>query len=267
MKLSTRKFSLFFASFLMGSLIFAESIDVKKVVNPAYYDELVKNGSVIKSRDNGSKNLLLLPETQKKQSINDSLVVKKEKDYPFTYESLYLLKKADLLKSSGSSKTNIDINDVSCLCRSISKMQGMKYYSTTRKKEMVLYEKAYTIKDAQSKEAIPDQNTGNADGQVLYCLQDDSSFGVTRYELHYYQNENELLARFINKDIMGIGPVKAIYENDLVINLLVQDCGDSLLLYICADLDSVKFPGIKGQITDSISSRMDALYKWFIKQF
>ena len=66
---------------------------------------------------------------------------------------------------------------------------------------------------------------------------------------------------------MGIGPFKAIYPDKMIINILVIDCGDDLLLYLNTDLDSVKYPGIKGQITDSMSSRMDAVYKWFITQF
>ena len=66
---------------------------------------------------------------------------------------------------------------------------------------------------------------------------------------------------------MGIGPFKAIYPEKMKINILVIDCGEDLLLYMNTDLDSVKFPGIKGQITDSMSARMNAVYNWFITQF
>ncbi len=68
------------------------------------------------------------------------------------------MNKKDLIKSSNSSAENLDITDVSRICRSVSKMQGMKYYSTSKKKEMVLYEKAYMIADENSKEPIPDKN-------------------------------------------------------------------------------------------------------------
>ncbi len=66
---------------------------------------------------------------------------------------------------------------------------------------------------------------------------------------------------------MGIGPFKAIYPGKMIINNLVIDCNDDLLLYLCTDTDSVKFPGIKGQITNSMSARMEAVYKWFKTQF
>ena len=146
-------------------------------------------------------------------------------------------------------------------------MQGMKYFSATKKKECVLYEKAYMIKGPGNKTKVADQNTGNADGQVSYCLQDDNSFGVNTYKLSYFQKSDMLLCRFDILDKMGLGPFNAIYPGKMVINILVIDCGDDLLLYLNTDMDSIKFPGIKGQITDSMSSRMDAVYKWFITQF
>ena len=95
----------------------------------------------------------------------------------------------------------------------------------------------------------------------------DNSFGPNRYKLCYFQNENQLLAQFNLVDVMGLGPFKAIYPGKFINNILVIDCGEDFLLYLCTDLDSVKFPGIKGQIVDSMTSRMDAIYKWFITQF
>lgn len=262
-----KKICLIIATAFLCTGLFAQTADVKQIVNAEYYDELLKDGYVIRMRDDGSKGFKLLPDVPEKSKILNSQVEKKDGNYPFTYEALYLLNKQEILKTSNSSAGEITIDDVSRVCRSISKMEGMKYYSTTRKKELVLYEHAYTIANAKSSEPIPDKNTGNADGQTLYAYQDDNSFGVTRYELNYNQTENELLAVFKNKDVMGIGPFKAIYQDKMVINLLVIDCGENLLLYICDDLDSVKFPGIKGQITDSMTSRMEAIYKWFMKQF
>lgn len=249
------------------SSLFAENEAVKKIVNSKYYDKLYHKGIVSYYKDDGSTNLDLLPENFFSEKISSSMVKKDEKNYPFTYEGLYLINKEELLKNNNSSKKTITIDDVSVVCRSVSKMQGMKYYSTTKKKECVLYEKAYMIAGENNKKQIPDQNTGNADGQVSYCLQDDNSFGVNTYKLCYYQKENSMLAQFFILDDMGLGPFKAIHPGKMVISILVIDCGEDLLLYLSTDLDSVKFPGIKGQITDSMTSRMEAVYKWFLTQF
>ena len=159
-----------------------------------------------------------------------------------------------LLEKSNSAKQTFNIEDVSTVFRSFSKMQGMKYFSTTRKKEKILYEKAYTIANETSSEKISDKNTGNADGQVLFCYQEDASFGVCRYKVEYKQNQDTLFALFSNIDTLGIGPFKAIFPGKMKINTIVIDCGDSILLYLGTDADSKKLPGIKGQLEDSFSS-------------
>ncbi len=256
------------AGVLFSGLCFAgENAKVKELVSSKYYDTLVKKGVVSQYRDDGSKGFNLLPQTIYTSKINESQIAKEEKNFPFTYEGLYLLNKKELLAKGTKGKSTITIDDVSVVVRSVSKMQGMTYYSSTKKKECVLYEKAYMISGPGKKTKIADQNTGNADGQVSYCLQDDNSFGVNTYKLSYFQKDDSLLCRFDIMDKMGLGPFNAIYPGKMVINILVIDCGDDLLLYLNTDLDSIKFPGIKGQITDSMSTRMDAVYKWFITQF
>ena len=101
----------------------------------------------------------------------------------------------------------------------------------------------------------------------MFCYQEDASFGVCRYKVEYKQNQDTLFALFSNIDTLGIGPFKAIFPGKMKINTIVIDCGDSILLYLGTDADSKKLPGIKGQLEDSFSSRMDAIYKWFLTQF
>ena len=247
--------------------LFAENTKVNSLISQNYVDELMKDGVVARYRDDGSNELALIPESIYTAKIKDGMIKKEAKNYPYIYEGLYLLNKKELLAKGSSGKADITIDDVSKVVRSVSKMQGMKYYSTTKKKECVLYEKTYMIAGPKDKTKIADQNTGNADGQISYCLQDDNSFGINTYKLSYRQNEDTLWCNFSIMDKMGLGPFKAIYPGKMIINILVIDCGDDLLLYLCTDTDSIKFPGIRGQITDSMSSRMDAVYKWFITQF
>ena len=217
--------------------------------------------------DDGTNELKLMPKSDYEGIINSSRVPKAEKNFPFIYESVYQLSKDELKKSSNSTDDEIDINDISRILRSVSKMQGMTYFSSSKNKTLVLYEKAYTIDGENSKKKIDDKNTGNADGQTSYCYQKDNSFGDIFYRLNYSQSGNKMLAVFTTTSHIGIGPVKAIAPGNLKIFIYVEDIGDEILLYLCTDLDSAKFPGIKNQITDSMTARMDAVYSWFLKQF
>ena len=99
---------------------------------------------------------------------------------------------------------------------------------------------------------------------VLYCLMDDASFGETRYRLNYSQSNDELLTVFTNKDGIGLGPIKVITPDSLVINLLIEPCKEGVVIYLCADLDCKKVPGGREKITETISSRVEAISKWFI---
>lgn len=255
----------FIVTFLFVFSCFADSSKVKEIVKAQYCDELLKNGVVKMFHDDNNMELLLLPSTIYKTKINNGRIKKDSK--PFLFESLFLIKKDDLLKNSNSSKQNITISDVSKVMRSISTMQGITYYSNSKKKYRVLYKSAYTIANESSKKAVADNISGNADGKVLFCLLDDASFGQTRYRLNYYQSENELYTTFTTIDNLGLGLISGVDAGELRINILVIDCDDSFLLYLAPDANCIDFPGIDKKVKDSLIARMDSIYNWFIKQF
>lgn len=270
MKMNFKKLVL--ASLLAAGFCFQLSADDAKVISlvgQANFDKMQadsKNHIMYTSEDMNSK-LTLLPKSTYSSKITGGRIPRKEKNFSYLCENLYYLKKDFLLKQSGSSAKDITIDDVAKVCRSVSKMQGMMYHSSTKKKDMVLYKKCYMVSGLGSKDPIPDQNTGNANGQVSYCLQDDNSFGENTYKLSYFQEGDTLLMEFLILDKMGFLGVYPIKPEKMKINVLVTDCGDSLLLYLCTDLDAENPILVKKQIPESMGERMDAIYKWFIKQF
>ncbi len=227
--------------------------NVKDIVNEKYYSELIRSGKVVITSEEGKNQLELIPKTQYASKIKSNLVEKKAKHYYYTYEALYFI------------PNTITVQKASEIARSISKMNGIKYYSNTRRKITTLYKKAYMIENATSTVAVADKNSGNCDGKTYYCLMDDASFGETRYRLDYSQTQSELLTVFTNTDDMGLGLIRAIMPEDLVINLLIQECNDGMVVYLCADLDSKKMPGVRGKITESMTARMDAISGWFVE--
>ena len=227
------------------------SSSVKDTVGDKYYSQLIKDGKIVVTHEDGKGNLKLIPQSIYAGTIKSNLIEKKPKHFYYTYEALYYLPKT------------ISVQKSSEIARSISKMTEINYYSNTRRKVIPLYKKAFMIDNEKSTVAIADNNAGNCDGKTYYCLMDDASFGETRYKLTYSQSERELLTVFTNTDDLGLGPIRAIMPQDLVINLLIQDCGDGMVVYLCADLDSKKMPGVRGKITVSMTARMDAISGWF----
>lgn len=268
MKQIYKKISLMCASVVLGNILFAQATDskLKSIISEDIYSKLLEKGNITVVHDDGTNDLVLMPETEYSEKINNLRVTKNPKNFPFVYESLNLVHKKDLEKSSGKEE-QITISDISSVLRSNSKMEGMKYYSTTKKKTLVLYEKAYSVEKENSKTKVADKNTGNADNQVSYSYQKDNSFGDIFYKLNYYQKEDKLLSIFTTTSSVGLGPFKAIAPGDLKIFIYVADVGEDFIIYLATDLDSVKFPGIKEQISDSMTSRIDAVFNWFLTQF
>lgn len=264
MKLKIIKLTVFL-QFVLITSAFAENLEVKNYVKGKNYTDLLKDGVITLSRSDYSEDFKLIPESSYTSLIKKSAVDKKDKNVPFTYESLYLLDKKELLKNSNSTYTDIDINDISRICRSVSKLEGIPFPSKT--KETILYKRCFTIENETSSIPIPDKNTGNANGQVSYCFQDDATYGVNRYKLSYYQAKNIFLAQFSLVDTMGIGPFNAIFPGDMVINIHIIDCAEDLILFLATDVDCKWYPGVKSMLEDTISERMEAVYRWFITQF
>lgn len=185
-----------------------------------------------------------------------------EEDSPvFVVENLYLLNKKEL---GSPDKTNIEY--ASKVIRSVSKMEGLKYYTST-KKYTTLYKNAYVIKSSVDRTRMPDPLEGNADGLKIYALQDDHTFGKANFEVTYHQTEDEVSASFLNITPMYMGIIQAVGDRNLRINLVITDCGEEFLVYMAI---RSRFPSIQlfeSMMYDSFSSRMDAIYNWFIGQF
>ena len=130
-----------------------------------------------------------------------------------------------------------------------------------------LYKKAYTIKSGTDVTRIPDQTEGSADGKVIYGLQDDHSFGKTNYCIKYRETENEVAATFTNFTPLHVGPIKAVESEDLVIDIVITDCGDDFIVYLTVRAKFLAVSVLEPIMNDSLSSRLNAIYSWFVNQF
>lgn len=239
-------------------------------------EDLVSAENAKKLRETGRIELIhekedfdlhIVPDCEYKSKIEKEVIAKDLKSVPFVAEFLYLVPKADLLK--GSNKTNITVSDMSVVMRSISKMKGMTYVHNNGKRTDVLYKEAYTIDGENSLNKIADKIEGSADGLVSYCYQKDNTYGDTFYVLNYKENSTSVYGTFLNTAPLQYLGVKAIMPRDMKISIASFDCGDSLLLYIACDCNAKQVPlfNVRKQILESMTCRMEAIFKWFMGQF
>jgi hypothetical protein len=230
-------------------------------------EKLKSKGSVTYIHSSGDNSLALVPDCEYSDVLKKNTVEKTEGQVPFTAEFLYLIPKSQLLENS--SKNDVTIDDVSVVLRSISKMEGMRYHFKEKKNGDVLYKSAYTIDSLNSDKRIPDQIEGSADGKVLYCYQKDHTYGDIKYILRYHQKGDVVYANFTTTNDLSYVGIKAVEQGKLKLNVLSIDCGDSILFYISTDVDAKKIPlfNVRNKIEESMTERMDAIYRWFLLQF
>ncbi len=229
--------------------------------------QLKEQKSIRYVHEAGEYNLKLLPKTIYAERALANRSDKSNGGY--ITESLFLVDKDTLGKNSTRGEKTVDTSMTAAarILRSISKMQGMKYFSHFLGRETVLYDETYMIAGPDDRTPVPDKNTGNADGQVSYAYQHDNSFGGCIYKINYYQSVNDIYMILNNMTKMMFGFIKAVDAEQFKVNMIVMDCGKQYLVYISTDANCPRVAIIDGQINDAFNSRLDALYGWFIAQF
>ena len=195
-------------------------------------------------------------------------------------ESLYMVKKSTLVEHSlNPAHCDTSLQAVSRVIRSVSKMQGMKYYSNSDKKWAVLYDEAHLVDAANYKQRIADQTDGSADGKQLYCMLKDHTFGKGVYRLDYRENATaadgdnmEVSVCFTNETPLKVLGITGVKPHFMKINLVVieqtdDDAEDYYYIYMVLQARYPQMALVEHILRRSFYARLDAIYNWFICQF
>lgn len=199
-------------------------------------------------------------------SVKSELLPKIIADYSLDSEPSLFREKIFYLENDKS------MPQLSQILRTISTMQGIKYYSTGSKTWETLYSVATFIDSPETKNPIGEEEVKkalSADGKKVYCLLEDHSLGTCIYELSYFETANEIAVNFMLVDSIKLGPVKAVKPNNLVINLVVlkeNTDSDKLTLYLNVKAKYVKLSIIENRLNKSFERRIDSMYTWFESQ-
>lgn len=218
--------------------------------------QLVKTGRIQRSFY-GKKNvkLELFPDTQAGRDTAANWDGKKEP--VFIVESLYLIPVTD-------EKNTADINDVSLVLRSFSKMTGMRYYSNSRKRYETLYTDVHCVNNPEEKKNVPDPLDVSADALVSYVYQKDRSLSGCVYRFSFFQTQNEIGARAVNTDEVQYKGFSILKPEHLVLNVHAVQTKEGIVFYILVRADAAKIPLVSEKLAKSYGSRADAIYEWCV---
>ncbi len=182
---------------------------------------------------------------------------------PFFSETLYLYAKP----AGMAAEPGHDVQKIADILRSLSRLQGIEYFSTSRNAMRTLYESSYAVSDPEKRLKIADPTGGSADGQVIYAVQKDLTFGEYLYRYAYRETADSVAFYSRNEEGLKYTFVKLINRDRMHVSLVVRDLGSHLLIYSLTRVDFFAIPGIEKKINASFTTRADAIYRWFINEY
>ena len=177
----------------------------------------------------------------------------------FLVEALYLHKKVQ-----GGTK---DIGKISRILRSVSKLEGLQYYSSSRKKMRTLYEASYIIDDPKTEGRIADPVDNPAADFSVYVLQKDLTFGKNIYRYRFCSDADSAGFSSTNSGVLKYSIFKAMDTENLEASIAVTDLGDYLLIYMLTRAYFTAPSVFRDRVQNSFRTRGEAIYKWFIAQY
>lgn len=256
-----------FAENFFAKNSFAENVERQKILSEQVEERLLQNGEISHIFSESDFEAKFIPQTEFAETIKNFVFGKVEPEkMGFAEEKLYRLQKSEIESKNSAA---LDTRAVSKIMRSISKMQGMQYFSRSRKSWDELYSQAFRVENPDSKNfsAVPDLNEDEANGEEIFAFLNDHTFGESVYKISYKQNQNELLMCMENVSALSYGPVKAVKPGDFKMCVCVIDCGDEFLFYIGNYTEFKMISALKKRLNNSFEARLEAIYNWFKNQF
>lgn len=247
----------------MLAAVHAEDIQsrLEKVLSPDVAEILLRDGMLRRTvyRDDEA-GLSLLPKIPLALEASQFWAGEKA---PFISETVYLYKKHDERITPQGTETAA----VSVILRSLSRLEGLEYYSNSRQKMRTLYQQSYAVVSEENRTRIPDPVEGSSDGLSVVAVQEDLTFGEYAYRYDYREKSATAAFFSTNLDSLKYGIIRVIKPENLRIALLVHDLGDYLLVYNLTRAEFLAVPGMEKKLNASFSSRADAMYGWFIDEY
>ena len=164
--------------------------------------------------------------------------------------------------------------------RSVSTMEGIQYYSATRKRMRTLFAASYVIEGARSEDRQADLPREIADPprripdplveripayDVQYLFQEDLTFGKNIYRAEYLAPPEGFLLKTRNLTLMRYHFLPMVKPEDSLMVIMVLPYGRHILFYGLMAAHTPSFLGIERSRAESFYNRLDALYGWFVR--
>lgn len=244
-----------------GDSVLVSVYELKDLFPESVADELLKTGRIQRSFYGESNvKLELCPSTDLCRSAASAW--NKQNEPVFIVESLYLLKKTQVGVQAGG-----EIGKISSVLRNLSTMQGIQYYSNSRKRWETLYTEVYTVNNPDERTKIADPADKKADGLVSYVYQKDRSLSGCVYKFSYFEQAAETSFRAENTEKIIYKGFNILKPEAMLLCLNAVETEEHIVFYITVRADAAKIPLVSERLAKSYGSRADAIYNWCVSKY
>jgi hypothetical protein len=146
----------------------------------------------------------------------------------------------------------------------LSTLEGIEYYSASRKTMRTFYEISRVIDGPETKNPVNDPVHMAPPAELsVYARQRDLTFGDNIYQYTYHAFPALLVFVQQNLSSMNAGIIPAVGKNKLRSLVAVIDAEDYLLIYAVSMARAVSIPGLGERIGSSFTNRAEAVLEWF----
>ena len=246
---------LLFVLFLFPAYVFA-SVPLKELLQPALLEKLLAEGTITETPSKNEDFLLLPNHKELKEKVN---TVQGKLNSPVVVETLNLYPK-NASKSWSKEEKRALFNGILAL----STLEKLEYFSKTKGKMRVLYEKSVSIDNPKDKNELKDTTVVDLPKELtIYAKQKDTTFGENIYQYDYSVGDELLTIVQKNLNSIRYGIIPVADKNKLYSVIAIIDAKEYLLIYAVSMADISSASLFEKRMKESFMNRSNALMKWF----
>lgn len=174
----------------------------------------------------------------------------------------YIIENLIILPYRGN-KT-ITVLDIYNAILNIKKLQGRKYYSFTRKKEVPLFESVTRINNLKQKKAVSDPPAAAAvpERDDVYIRVKDINFGNCYYKSEFYAHRASVLYTLRNAEDISLLFITVIKENNIDVQFYIEPINEGVLVYGLSAIVIERFAASSVDVPSAAKKRLELVKGW-----
>lgn len=173
-----------------------------------------------------------------------------------------------LLHAPGLGPDKDDIHTIYNVLRRVSSLKGIEYYSASRERMRTFFKDFYAIDTPEDGNRIPDPVVGNVpEESSVFAFQEDLTFGKSLSHIHYRNSGPWISITISNLSILRYMLIPLIRENNMQMHIVVRVMENYVLFYGNCAVRTYDLFGLVEKKKESFSNRIEAMFRWFRREF